>query len=120
MSHFKRVERHILVDVLAGSCGASGLSAVLQRSWLAAVLTLVLGFVLYFLERETIEEEDEILEEKMRVPDILVEGLKKIAGREPSDVVVLPEFGNIYQAGLSDGSIALAQYVLDEMKEEPK
>ena len=117
MSHTNRVERHILVDVLAGSCGASGLSAILQRSWLAAVLSLVLGVVLYFLERETIQEEDEIQEEKMKVPDLMVETLKKIAAREPAKHIV-PEGQPFYDAGLSDGAATLAQHILDNLKGE--
>jgi hypothetical protein len=117
MTHKTRVERHIIVDVLAGACGASAVTAVLQRSWLAFSLALILGGVLYLIERETIEEEDEILEEKMRVPDLIVETLQKIAGRVRAEKV-LPEDEIVYQLGLNDGAADLAQYVLDEMKEE--
>ena len=120
MTHRHRVERHIIVDILAGACGTSAAAAFLQRSWLALALALALGVVLYLLERETIEEEDsENPEDTMRIPDLLVEALKKVASR-PHAEIIFPEYKDIYEQGLSDGAAQMAQYVLDEMKEEKK
>jgi len=88
----------------------------MTQASIVCFLGLAYGFACYYLGRRRVKIE----EGKMQIPVLLVDILKKIAGRTRSQVVILPEFRNLYEAGLNDGSADLAQYVLDEMKEETK
>ena len=123
MSHIKRVERFIIVDILAGSCGAAAVAAVLQRSWLAVLLTLVIAAALWMLERETIEEEDEVeahvrpsKENELEITDKTIAALRAYAARSFENSGDDPV--TAYQNGLKDGVTMAAQYVLGEVREE--
>ena len=121
MNHTKRVERHVIVDILAGACGTCGAAAVLQRSWMASILAGVILLALLLLERETIEEEETpTKEDKVKLPDALVASLKKIAAQPLLEYTFTnQEDRSVYDAGALDGSTTLAQYVLEQIQETP-
>jgi hypothetical protein len=55
----------------------------------------------------------------MKLPDSVVEGLRKIAGRPLLDYTfAFGEDRDIYEAGVLDGGASLAQYVLDGLEKE--
>ena len=121
MNHKKRVERFILVDILAGAGGTCVAAAFLQKSIPAAGLGVLIFVALWLLERATIEEEDQpavaTKEPGMQLSELVVAGLKKIASRPRLDYVA-PENTEIYNAGLGDGAADLAQYVVEQVQPE--
>ena len=93
---------------------------LLQKSWLFAGIGLALAVALLLLERDTIEQEETPVAPKVDgqvVPEEIVTFLESRA-QLPMAKGITPENQEIYAAGLSDGSIVLAQYVLDELKPE--
>ncbi len=59
MKHIVRVERHLVRDILASIIGGGLVVAVAQKSWVAAVVTIVAGVALAITERADIEEEEQ-------------------------------------------------------------
>lgn len=59
MKHIVRVERHLIRDILASMVGGSMVIAVIQRSWLAGLMTVLSGVALYITELVDIEEEEQ-------------------------------------------------------------
>ena len=119
MKHRARVNRYILIDILSGSCGALVVGGLLQRSWLFAGVGLLLGVALLMLERDTIEQEETPTEPKtpgLKIPSDVVDFLEKRSKETLSKGA--PESKESYAAGLQDGTVVLAQYILDELKEE--
>jgi hypothetical protein len=88
---------------------------------MAAVLVVLVGAALWQLEKETIEEEETpTKEEKVKLPDALVASLKKIAAQPLLEYTFTnQEDRSVYDAGALDGSTTLAQYVLEQIQEEP-
>jgi hypothetical protein len=117
MKHKTRIERFIIVDVLAGACGASGVTAVLQRSWLAAGLAAALGVVLVLLERETIDEEEATENGIMNLTDSALAALEKSASWKKTQKIA-PEDLPVYEQGLRAGAADLAQFILEEILSE--
>ena len=59
MKHTVRVERHLVRDILASIIGGGLVVAVAQKSWVAAIVTVVAGAALFITERADIEEEEQ-------------------------------------------------------------
>lgn len=59
MNHTIRVKKHVLRDILASVTGGALVVAVVQRSWLGAVLAVIVGFALFIEEKVDIQEEEE-------------------------------------------------------------
>ena len=51
-------ERHIAVDALAITMGSFIVDAVTRHNWISGLVALILGGVLYVLDREGIENEE--------------------------------------------------------------
>jgi len=51
-------ERHIAVDILASVIGADIFYAVVSRSWIYGIAAIVLGGVLYVVDKIGIENEE--------------------------------------------------------------
>lgn len=119
MKHRARVNRYILIDILSGSSAALLVGSLLQKSWLFGGVGLLLGVALLLLERETIEQEEAPTETKttgVKIPSDIVSFLEKRSKELMSKGA--PESKESYAAGLQDGTVVLAQYILDELKEE--
>ena len=118
MTHTTRVERHILVDMLSGATGALLVGGLLQKSWMYAGIGLLVAVALLLLERETIEQEEAPQEPKIAGQVIPEDVVRFLEARAALDMAtgITPDDQKVYSAGLSDGSIVLAQYVLDELK----
>lgn len=124
MSHKTRVERHIIVDILAGILGASLVASLIGKSILAGLLALAAGVVLFFIERSNIKEEDTLEENihpapeprrralELTVKDVAVLG--KVSSRALHDDID-PEGLPFYIAGLEDGAATQAQWVIDQL-----
>jgi hypothetical protein len=55
----------------------------------------------------------------MKLPDLVVKGLRKIAARPLLDYTfAFGEDRDIYEAGVLDGGSSMAQYVLEQLQEE--
>ena len=59
MKHIVRVERHLIRDILASMIGGSLTVAVVQKSWMAAIIAIAAGLALFVTERADIQEEEE-------------------------------------------------------------
>ena len=59
MKHTVRIERHVIRDILASILGGGLVVAVVQKSWIAAVLVVAAGATLFITERADIEEEEQ-------------------------------------------------------------
>ena len=117
MKHRARVNRYILIDILSWSCGALVVGGLLQRSWLFAGVGLILGVALLMLERDTIEQE-ETPAEAPAYPKIPNNLLKFLEDRSKSPLYEGgPGDQESYAAGLADGTVVLAQHILEELKE---
>lgn len=121
MSHKTRVERHIVVDVLAGVLGASFVTAFTAKSYLALILAVAAGVVLFLLERNNIQEEDqleaapefEVIEAEAE--NLLSEadmGLLREWAKYPPSNNIPPEGNIFYTAGLRDGAAIASDWVL--------
>lgn len=120
MSHSSRVRHHIVVDILSSVAGGSAVVAIVQKSWVAGLISAVAFIGLFILDRCNIEEEepvDPIKDEKMKLLDLAIANLRHIASREKQKVVS-PEDVAAYTKGLDDGASTLAEYILTELKEE--
>jgi hypothetical protein len=53
-------QRHFAVDILASAAGGALVSAIVQKSWLCGVLTVVLAAGVYVFDRIGIENEESI------------------------------------------------------------
>lgn len=58
MKHKIRVERHLIRDILASMVGGSTVIAVVQKSRISGVLTLLTALALFITEQADIEEEE--------------------------------------------------------------
>lgn len=117
MKHRARVNRYILIDILSGSSGALLVGGLLQRSWLLAGIGAVLAVALLILERETIEQE-ETPAEAPDYPKIPVNLRKFLEERSKSPLYEGdPGDQESYAAGLADGTVVLAQHILEDLKE---
>ncbi len=58
--HRRIRERHFAVDILASAAGGALVSAIVQKSWLCGVLTVVLATGVYVFDRIGIEAEEKI------------------------------------------------------------
>ncbi len=118
MTHTTRVERHILIDMLSGSCGALLIGGLLQKSWVYVGIGLAVAFALLLLERENIHREETPAAPKI---DGLILSKEVVTILEQRAVMTLSTISEdqkeVYAAGLKDGSAVLAQYILDESKE---
>lgn len=123
MSHKTRVERHIAVDVLASVVGGALVASLLNKSFVAFLLSASAGVTLFLLERNNIEEEDHLEEPHELIHEVRVspfsdsdiQVLLKKASHPPSEV---PEEGvAFYIAGLDDGAAVTSQWVLDVIAE---
>lgn len=59
MKHTIRIERHLVRDIMASILGGGLVVALTQKSWIAAILTIVAGVTLFITERADIQEEEE-------------------------------------------------------------
>lgn len=59
MKHTVRIERHVVRDILSSILGGGLTVAIVQKSWIAAVLMVAAGASLYITERADIEEEEQ-------------------------------------------------------------
>jgi hypothetical protein len=53
-------DRHFAVDILASAAGGALVSAIVQKSWLCGLLTVVLAAGVYVFDRIGIENEEKI------------------------------------------------------------
>ena len=51
-------ERHFAVDILSSAAGGALVSAIVQKSWLCGLLTVVLAAGVYVFDRIGIENEE--------------------------------------------------------------
>jgi len=129
MSHTTRVERHAAVDIISSAAGGALVAAVLQKSWLCALVAVVLGAAVYIFDRMSIEE-DEIefdpepdirlmnlppLQPYERIPPRIYKRIMFEADRDTegiqSDQPLLT-----YHNGLQDGVITFAQWLKEEIE----
>ena len=119
MSHRTRVERHIVVDLIAATAAGSLVAAVTTRSWVAVFLAFAAGVALFLLEWRNIDEEDRA-EDRIPPPPLSLSldnvlMLHKKASHPASDNV--PEEGLAYYiAGLEDGAAIQADWVLNQLE----
>jgi len=59
MNHTIRVKKHVIRDILASVVGGAFVGAIIQKSWIAAGLAVIVGFALFIEEKVDIQEEDE-------------------------------------------------------------
>lgn len=59
MKHTIRIERHLIRDILASMAGGALVASFVQKSWIAGILAVAAGAVLFIQERADIEEEEE-------------------------------------------------------------
>ena len=59
MNHTVRIKKHVIRDILASVTGGALVVAVVQKSWLGAILAVVVGFVLFIEEKIGIREEEQ-------------------------------------------------------------
>lgn len=132
MSHKTRIERHIIVDLIAGVAAASLVVAILNKSWAAVLLTVASGVALFLLERNNIQDEDQLESDLNYFPGLVeavdppflpntlsdkdVVILKKKASH-PASTDVPSEGLACYIAGLEDGAAVTAQWVLNQLEE---
>jgi hypothetical protein len=117
MTHTTRVERHILVDIASGVCGALFVGSLLQKSWWEAVLATLLAIALLFWEKGTIREEEMPVKPTGRVlANTTIQMLAKMSVKNLHDQIT-PEQHEVYVSGLEDGTATLAQYILDATEE---
>ena len=135
MSHTTRVERHVSVDIVSSAAGGALVAAVLQKSWLCALVAVALATAVWIFDRMSIEE-DEIefdpdpiktlpvtpytpyvapLPGYNHIPPsaykrIMFESDRDTKGIQ-SDQPLL-----IYHNGLQDGVITFAQWLKEEME----
>lgn len=121
MSHKSRVERHIVVDLIAATAAGSLVAAITTRSWVAAFLAFAAGVALLLIERHNIDEEDHLEFDATPKPNPLslsvanIRMLQRKAMHPASHNV--PEEGLAYYiAGLEDGAAVQADWVLGQLE----
>lgn len=135
MSHTTRVERHVSVDIVSSAAGGALVAAVLQKSWICALVAVALGAAVFIFDRMSIEEDEiefdpeptETLPSTIYTPyiaprpgfnhiplsvhkRIMFEAARDTEGIQSDAPLV------IYHNGLQDGVITFAQWVKDEME----
>lgn len=126
MSHKTRVERHIAVDVLASVVGGALVASLLNKSLIAALLSAAAGLVLFLLERNNIQEEDEHdvpmvyhefspSDHPPQLSEENLEILRRTASR--AETTHVPEdSSDAYTVGLLDGAAITAEWVLEKVE----
>lgn len=134
MSHKTRVERHIVVDLIAAVAAGSLVAAITLKSVVAVLLGLAAGVALLLLERNNIQEEDDLEDsfEDMAVDELQYENLvppppslttkdiailQKKASHPPAEVISEANLAP-YIVGLEDGAAEMAKWVLNQLDSE--
>lgn len=122
MSHKTRVERHIAVDVLASVVGGALVASLLNKSVVAFLLSAAAGLTLFLLERNNIQEEDELdtpFQEtvSVAVPQLSEENLEILRKKLRPETTHIPEDpSDAYTLGLLDGASITAEWVLEKVE----
>lgn len=123
MSHKTRVERHIIVDLIAGVAASALVVAISNKSLLSGLLSVAAGIALFLLERNNIEEEDHLEEpheliHEVRVSPFSESDLRVLRKKAEHPASEVPEEGlAFYISGLADGAAVTSQWVLDVIAE---
>lgn len=119
MSHKTRVNRHITVDLIAAVAAGSLVAAITLKSAVAVLLCVAAGAALILLERNNIQEEDELdtpFQETVTVapPQLSEENLEilRLKATHPEAGHIPVEAIAYYVAGLEDGAAEMAKWVL--------
>lgn len=122
MSHKSRVERHIVVDLIAATAAGSLVAAITTRSWVAAFLAFAAGVALLLIERHNIDEEDHA-ETTVLLPPPSPLSLSVANVRMLQRKAMHPAANNVpeeglayYIAGLEDGAAVQADWVLEQLE----
>lgn len=126
MSHKTRVERHIVVDLTSAVAAASLVVALTEHSWVAALLTLASGTALFLMERNNIQEEDQLeaepefeVVETVAVNSLSEANLQVLLAwaKYPPSNNIPPEGRLAYHDGLRDGAAIASDWVLKQIKD---
>jgi len=140
MSHTTRVERHVSVDIVSSAAGGALVAAVLQKSWLCALVAVALGAAVFIFDRMSIEEDEiefdpepgirmlncppvappfylhniQVPQEYHEMPDGVFKRVMFEAERD-TEGIQSDEPLLIYHNGLQDGVITFAQWLKEEI-----
>jgi hypothetical protein len=135
LSHTTRVERHAAVDIISSAAGGALVAAVLQKSWLCALVAAALGAAVFIFDRMSIEEDEiefdpepyspptpppfylhniQVPQDYREMPDRVYKRIMFEAARD-TEGIQSDEPLLIYHNGLQDGVITFAQWLKEEI-----